>query len=151
MPPKVPPQIIIGNLMALDTKEFINVVETGLKANKNFNRFMYAFKSGTIRKRGLIDYTKQNWDKRTRIDNAKNEVRQLKNSTNKEKGEFDHSSSLNTVADIYFDNLTNSKWNQERKGIYNLYCRGDEIKNNKGNVVRKKVRKPILIHPMIIP
>ena len=59
--------------MAIDAKEFTEYIEVGLKSSKDFYRFFYRFKIDGISKRGIIDYSNKNWDKRTRISKAKSE------------------------------------------------------------------------------
>ena len=109
--------------MAIDIKEFSETIETGLKANKDFTRFCYRFKSDRITKRGIIDYIDKEWDKRTRISKAKSELLSEKNKQINTDVNFTENSRLNDVAKLYFDmSCEESKWITECKNSYRLYC-----------------------------
>jgi hypothetical protein len=124
--------------MAIDRKEFINIIKTGLRADKDFKRFHYRFqKNGTETER-VLDFSDKAWNKTERIKQAEDALSIAKDKAINDKGEFDENSTLNSVADIYFKNLAASKWNQEREDIYNLYCRGDEVKSKNGKIIRPK-------------
>ncbi|MBN1839898.1 MAG: tyrosine-type recombinase/integrase [Campylobacterales bacterium] len=111
--------------MAIDLKEFPNDVDIGLKANKNFTKFFYRFKIEGTTKRGIIDYSLKDWDKRTKVSNAKIELETKRKHGTAIKASFTENSPLNTVADIYFETVCNAKsnWTNERLNAYNLYCR----------------------------
>ncbi len=124
--------------MAIDRKEFINIIKTGLRADKDFKRFLYRFQKNGVETEKVLDFSDKAWNKTERIKQAEDALSKAKDKAINEKREFDENSTLNTVADIYFKNITESKWNQERKDIYNLYCRGDEVKSKNGKVIRPK-------------
>lgn len=111
--------------MAIDVKEFPNDVDVGLKANKDYTKFFYRFKIDGISKRGIIDYRNKDWDKRTKVSNAKVELAHKRKNETGVKASFTESSSLNTIADVYFETVCNTKanWTNERLNAYNLYCR----------------------------
>lgn len=111
--------------MAIDLKEFPNDVDVGLKANKDFTKFLYRFKIDGITKRGIIDYSSKDWDKRTKVSNAKTELEKKRKNETGIKASFTENSPLNVVADIYFETVCNGKadWTNERLNAYNLYCR----------------------------
>ena len=111
--------------MAIDLKEFPNDVDVGLKANKDFTKFFYRFKIEGTTKRGIIDYSAKDWDKRTKVANAKTELEAKRKNGTGTKASFTENSPLNTVADIYFETVcdTKSDWTNERLNAYNLYCR----------------------------
>lgn len=112
-------------VMAIDLKEFPNDVDVGLKANKDFTKFLYRFKIDGITKRGIIDYSSKDWDKRTKVSNAKTELEKKRKNETGIKASFTENSPLNVVADIYFETVCNGKadWTNERLNAYNLYCR----------------------------
>lgn len=112
-------------IMAIDLKEFPNDVDVGLKANKDFTKFLYRFKIDGITKRGIIDYSSKDWDKRTKVSNAKTELEKKRKNETGIKASFTENSPLNVVADIYFETVCNGKadWTNERLNAYNLYCR----------------------------
>lgn len=110
--------------MAIDMSEFSESVEAGLKANKDFTRFFYRFKSDGTTKRGIIDYSDKDWDKRTRTAKAKSELADEKNKQINTGVNFTENSRLNDVASIYFEKSCEvSKWTDERKDNYDLYCK----------------------------
>ncbi len=125
------------NILAIDTKEFTEDVDRGLKANKQFDRFLYRFKINGRQKRGVLDYTGKEWDKRTRVAKAKAEfLTQKEKQLNSGVG-FSENSSLNEVSSIFFDKAcTSSKWTEERRYIYNLHC-----ENNIGKKRIKNIRQ----------
>jgi hypothetical protein len=86
--------------MAIDMSEFSESVEAGLKANKDFTRFFYRFKSDGTTKRGIIDYTDKDWDKRTRTSKAKTALSDEKNKQINTGVNFTENSRLNDVASI---------------------------------------------------
>ena len=57
--------------MAVDRKQFIHIVDTGLKANSNYTKFYINYKLDGIIKQKVLDYKNKDWDKRTRIARAK--------------------------------------------------------------------------------
>ena len=123
--------------MAINMNEFIHQIETGLKANKLYKRFFYRFKIDGVTKRGLIDYSDKDWDKRTRISKAKVEVDALKSREIIAGLGFTENSSLNKVAETYFDlSCPDTTWTKERKSVYNLYCH-----NSIGKKKIKDIRK----------
>jgi len=111
--------------MAVDRKEFVKKVDKGLKANKSYDRFYISFKKNNKTVQKVLDYSQQQWDKRTRISKAKMELLNLKEKVTDTVVGFTENSTLNTVADIYFDVScdTKSAWTKERLDVYNLYCR----------------------------
>ena len=123
--------------MAIDMSEFTDDVEAGLKANKNFTRFFYRFKADGTTKRRILDYSNKDWDKRTRIAKAKADLAAEKNKQVNTGVNFTENSRLNDVADLYFEKSCEvSKWTDERKDAYNLYC-----KNSIGKKRIKDVRQ----------
>ena len=123
--------------MAVDRKQFTQTVEAGLKANSSYTKFYINFKlDGKIKQR-VIDYANKDWDKRTRIAKAKADLAAEKNKQVNTGVNFTENSRLNDVADLYFEKSCEvSKWTDERKDAYNLYC-----KNSIGKKRIKDVRQ----------
>ncbi|MCX6077474.1 MAG: tyrosine-type recombinase/integrase [Campylobacterales bacterium] len=123
--------------MAIDMSEFTENVEAGLKANKNFTRFLYRFKTDGTTKRGILDYSDKEWDKRTRIAKAKIDIATGRDKQINTGVNFTENSRLNDVAELYFEmSCEVSNWTKERKDAYNLYC-----KNSIGKKRIKDVRQ----------
>jgi integrase len=128
------------SIMAIDTKEFINDVDVGLKANKTFDRFYYRYKIDDKTKRGVLDFHDKEWDKRTRVAKAKAELLDLKNKTVNSGLNFNENSTLNQVAEIYFTIAREqTDWTKELQAVYNTHC-----KNTIGNKRIKDIRKVLI-------
>ena len=110
--------------MAVDRKQFTEIVEAGLKANSSYTKFYINFKlDGKIKQR-VIDYTDKDWDKRTRITRAKADLAEEKNKQVNTGVKFTENSRLNDVAELYFEKSCEvSNWTNERKDAYKLYCK----------------------------
>lgn len=109
--------------MPINIADYPHTIDAGLKANTNYNIFLYRFKKDGITKRGIIDYSSTSWDKRTRISQAKIELLRKKESLNTQNSlNFAEDSTLNHVANIYFSNLPDTQWTKKRIASYNLYC-----------------------------
>lgn len=109
--------------MAIDTSKFPEKIEPGLKANSNYNRFFYRFKKDGITKRGILDYTDKQWDKRTRVSKAKAELLTIKSKQRESGVNFTENSRLNDIAKIYFEtSCEDTRWQNERQDMYKLYC-----------------------------
>ncbi len=123
--------------MAIIMSEFTQQVEPGLKANKKYTRFFYRFKIDGLTKRGVIDYENKDWDKRTRISKAKQEIMVLKEKEIDTTLDFTDTSTLNKVSEVYFDiACKESTWTTELKNVYKLYCR-DSIGKKKIKDIKK--------------
>ena len=119
--------------MAINLVDFPYEVEKGLRANKDYNRFFYRFKIDGKTKRGVLDYSNKQWDKRTRISKAKSDVLANKDKIIDTGVNFNENTKLNEIADIYFElACSKTQWNKELHDIYNLYC------NN--NIGKKRIR-----------
>jgi len=125
--------------MAIDMKEFIETVESGLKANKKYTRYFYRFKMDGSTKRGVLDYSDKDWDKRTRIAKAKTDLLALKTKQHDTSLNFTENTSLNNLATIYFDNAkNNTTWNDELRRVYELYC--------SSSIGNKKIKDIRMVH-----
>lgn len=110
-------------LMAIDMSEFTETIETGLKANSSYKRFFYRFKKNSKSKRGILDYSDKQWDKRTRVSKAKSELLSIKSKQHESGVNFTENSRLNDIANIYFETACESTpWRDERQDMYQLYC-----------------------------
>lgn len=112
--------------MAINKSDFTEKVDIGLKADKTYTQFYCRFKIEGKEFSKLFDYADKNWDKRTRIAKAKADTLEFKDFTQKKHNEisigFDGDSTLNKVAEAYFDKEgSKTNWTQERKDAYRLY------------------------------
>ncbi len=53
--------------MAINTKEFVRAIDTNLKANNDFTRFLIRYKIDGKAKRKILDFNEKSWDKRTSV------------------------------------------------------------------------------------
>lgn len=123
MNPTSEPLLTGDYIMAINTKEFINKVDTGLKANESYERFYYRFKVDGRITHGVLDYTTKEWDKKTRTSKAKAEILAKKShSADTAEVAFNENSTLDKVADTYFTlACDDTEWNRARRAEYNKY------------------------------
>jgi len=109
--------------MAVDRKQFIHKVDTGIKADKTYSKFYLSFKLDGKIKQKVLDYSNKQWDKRTRISKAKQDLQKLKDRQLDTGVNFTENTTLNNIADIYFDiACDDTEWTSARKNTYRLYC-----------------------------
>ena len=109
--------------MAINTKEFTEVIETGIKANKAFTRFYLRYKQEGKSYRKLFDYSDQNWDKRTRISQAKADSHKARKQVH-EESIFTHNATIDYIANLYFKfKCEKSKWTDEKYRTYELHVK----------------------------
>jgi len=126
--------------MALSEKDFPIKIDTGLRSNKEATKFMYAFKQGDTRKRGVIDYTdKTVWDKTTRKNKAKEALLKFKSKRIDTVVGFKDSDTLNKISEVYFNTaVSKTEWTNSLNDIYNLYC--------KDGIGKKRIRDIRKVH-----
>ncbi len=134
--------------MAVNRQQFTKVVDSGIKADKDFNKFYINFKlDGKITQR-TIDYSAKSWDKRTKIMQIKKELQSLKDKLIDQSPNFRDTSPLNIVAEFYFENAcsSNLKWKKDKIRLYNVYFskslgkkRIRDIRTSHIDVIRKQM------------
>jgi integrase len=102
--------------MSVDRSEFIRPVDTGLKANKEYNRFYISFKQDNKIKQKVLDFSKKSWDKRTRINQAKKALQNLKEETSML---LDSDAKLDDIVNMYFQTLPDTPYKKNRSSYYN--------------------------------
>lgn len=118
--------------MATNVKEFVEKIDTGLKATKDYKRFLYRFKIDGVSTKGVLDYSSKEWDKKTRISQAKEHVVNAKKQNKEIIIGLSENSTLDSLARFYFGTVCDdTEWTTNRKKSYNIYlgdCRTkDEI------------------------
>ena len=109
--------------MAIDRKIYINEVDIGLKANEDYKKFYFNSKiNGKIYSK-LFDYSKTDWDKRTRIAKAKSESITFKNNKLNPKTELDEKIKFEVFIQMHFDKLPNTIWTATKKKHYEKYIK----------------------------
>ncbi len=91
--------------MAVDRKLFVNIVDTGLKANKEFTKFYLNCKINGKVKQKVFIYENRSWDKRTRVAKAKMDTLDFKNKNKVSDINIDENITLDTFINQYFDTL----------------------------------------------
>lgn len=136
--------------MAINSKEFTELVDTNLKANSKYTKFFINFLKEGKRTRKVLDYSGKDWDKRTRISKAKLDLETLREKADSKIGNFTEHSTLNTVADIFFTTTLkyDSPWGKDLYGRYNLYCKHTIGKKKLKDI--KKVHIDQLIQQMSV-
>ncbi|MCT7432690.1 site-specific integrase [Arcobacter lacus] len=109
--------------MAIDRKIYINEVDIGLKANEDYKKFYFNFKINSKIYSKLFDYSKTDWDKRTRIAKAKAESIIFKNNKVNPKTELDENIKFEVFIKMHFDNLPNTAWTATKKKHYEKYIK----------------------------
>lgn len=112
-----------GKNMAVDRKQFIHKVDTGLKANSDYTKFYINYKLDGKVKQKVLNYIGKDWDKRTRISKAKADLLAERNKQVETSLGFTENTSLNNLAKLYFDNTYgDTAWAHELISVYKLYC-----------------------------
>ncbi len=109
--------------MAVDRKQFINKVDTGLKTDKDYKKFYINVKQDGKIKQKVLDYTNKDWDKRTRIAKAKSELLKMKELTSNTGLNINENSTLEQVGDAYFNTQESSDWKNELKRTYSVHIK----------------------------
>ena len=108
--------------MAVDRTQFINTVDKGIKADKEYKKFYVNIRvDGKIFQK-VLDYSNKDWDKRTRISKAKLEVVELKEKQLNSGLNFNENSTLDQLKDIYFEHHSSKiEWAKELQNMYRLH------------------------------
>ncbi|MEA1914981.1 MAG: site-specific integrase [Campylobacterota bacterium] len=130
--------------MAISEEEFIQKIDIGLKATKDYKKFLYRFKIADKSYRRIFDYLDKNWDKKTRISKAKSDAYNFKEE--KKNGSanisIDENIKLHKFTVQYFEmredsiSYSGNKWSGELQSYYKRY-----IKNEIGNIQIKDIRQ----------
>lgn len=135
-------------IMAVNRKQFTQIVDKGIKATKDYNKFYLNFKANGKVVQRTIDYTTKDWGKRTRITAIKKELQILKDKSIDQSTNFRDTSTLNAIAEFYFANAcdTKLKWQQDRVRLYKAHFsntlgkkRIKDIRTSHIDVIRKKL------------
>lgn len=107
--------------MAINKSEFTEKIDTNLKSNKQYNRFYINFKKEGKRTEKVLDFTNKEWDKRTRVSKAKQTLLETKDKQSHCGININENSTLNQIAEIYFENRDVSNWTDELKSVYRVH------------------------------
>jgi len=119
--------------MAINYKEFIYTnsdknakdLNIGLRANKDFKKFLYRCKINNKQVRKIFDYSNQDWNKKDTIKKVNKDSETFKEQKIEAlENPFNQSTNLNYIADEYFTKkCMESEWTTARKRQYELYIK----------------------------
>ena len=138
-----------GNKMAVARKLFINKVDIGLKANKDFTKFYLNCKINGKAKQKVFIYENTSWDKRTRIAKAKIDSLDFKKKHLVNDIDIDENIKLDTFINQHFDTAERSRsyskdhWLNVKKSHYERYIK-KELGNKKVTSIRQMHIKSII-------
>ena len=101
--------------MAIDAAEYPNKIKSNLWANKDYKKFHWRFMHDGKNKKGILDFSDKNWDKKTRIGKAEFELSKIKESITKG---LDESVSVDAIVKLYLDTLPDKPYKTNRKSYY---------------------------------
>ena len=107
--------------MAINREEFIHKIKPGLMANKTYKKFFCRFKIDEKTYYKTFDFTDKNWDKRTCINKAEQEMFLFKEKKLNPKSEINENIKLNQFIEQHFDKLPQTTWTQTKKKHYEKY------------------------------
>lgn len=123
--------------MAVDRKQFINTVDKGIKADKEYKKFYLNVKIAGKVFQKVLDYSDKDWDKKTRISKAKLELIELKEKQLNSGLNFNENSTLDQLKEIYFEHHSlKSEWSKELQNMYRLH-----IQTSLGSKKIKDIKK----------
>jgi len=99
---------------------------TGLKATKDFNKFLYQPRIDGKLARHTFDLSSLNLNKTDRINKAVEKALSFKQNKelNSDK-EINQDTKLDTLVSVYFKHQDDTEWNQQRKRQYELYIQNE--------------------------
>jgi len=130
--------------MAINEKEFTEVISTGLKACKKYDKFLYRFKIDGKSFRKIFDYSGKDWDKRTKTSKAKADAFNFREDKKEDASDSSVNPDIkvNAFVDLHFKTMeesTSYSKNNWKKIIESHYKR--YIKNEIGNKKVVSVRQ----------
>lgn len=89
--------------MAIDPKDYPNIIKNGLKANDSFDRFFYRFKVDGKTKKGIFDYSdRKGWNKKERIVAAERDLADTKETA---KQRINDDATVDDMVKIFYESL----------------------------------------------
>ncbi len=101
--------------MAINIKDYPNIIKANLKANSKYDIFYYRFRHDKKAYYGIIDYSKKSWNKRDRIKYAETELLKAKEEAEKN---IDTDATVNIIVELYFETLKDGVYKDSRKSYY---------------------------------
>jgi len=101
--------------MAINPKDYPHKIITGLTSNNNYDKFFYRFLHNQKRYKGIIDYRNKSWNKRDRVDYAKEAFLEAKKEA---KSTIDTDATVDDIVNLYLETMPESKYKTNRKSYY---------------------------------
>lgn len=101
--------------MAINAKDYPNVVRTNLRANSKYDIFYYRFRHDKKAYYGIIDYSNKSWNKRDRIKYAETELLNAKEEAEKN---IDTDATINDIVELYYETLKDGAYKDSRKSYF---------------------------------
>ena len=112
---------MFGVCMSINKKEFMNKVDVGLKADKDFKIFLYRCTIEGREYTKVINLSDKDWDKRTRVTVAKTEASSFRDKKINPITEIDENIKLDDFKDEHFKHLPDTTWKQTKTNHYDNY------------------------------
>lgn len=107
--------------MGIDKKEYIHKVDTGLKADKNYKKFLYRCVIDGKEYTKLFNYENKEWDKRTRVSKAKTDASNFRENKINPVTEIDEDIKLDDFIKEHFEHQPDTTWKKTKIKHYNNY------------------------------
>lgn len=101
--------------MAIAAKDYPEKIKSNLWSNNNFNKFYWRFTHDGKTTKGVLDFSKKSWDKKTRISKAEYELSILKDKASKG---IDDSATVDDIVKLYLSTLPEKTYKANRKSYY---------------------------------
>ena len=98
-------------------------ITQNIKATPDYLKFKFDFRFNDKRYRARVDYSDKSWDKRTRINKAKQFLLDMKEKKQNSSTNIGDKSTLNQIAEMYFLQRPNTPWTKKMKLIYNAHLK----------------------------
>lgn len=102
--------------MAINAKDYPIIIRENLKANEECTKFFYTFIHNGKKKRGLIDLSKKDWNKKDRIRYAE---RTLEEEKERFENNIDSDSTVNDMVNLYLEKLEDGQYKRDITSYYN--------------------------------
>ncbi len=101
--------------MAINPKDYPNIVRANLKANSDYTKFFYLFKFNSKQHKGIIDVSDKQWGKRDRIKYAEMQFLEAKD---KVENDINSDATVTAMVQRYLDTLPEGTYKRDRQSYY---------------------------------
>jgi len=126
--------------MAINIKDYPNIIKENLKANLKYTIFYYRFRHDKKAYYGIIDYSKKSWNKRDRIKYAETELLNAKEEAVKN---IDTDATVDDIVELYYETLKDGEYKNSRKSYYERRVQKSLGKKKAKDVLPMHIQKVI--------